>query len=90
MNFQKLFGPLTRSREDRFFDDIIGNEHIKRLFGLALRSQGSTPKRCTCISQDNVPFVVATTSEEFVFYRCGNTTKAGIIDHLFKNRAPIF
>ena len=27
-----------RSREDRFFDEIIGYEHIKRLFGLALTS----------------------------------------------------
>jgi hypothetical protein len=42
MNFQKLFGPLTRSREDRFFDDIIGHAHIKRLFGLALRSHEPT------------------------------------------------
>jgi predicted ATPase with chaperone activity len=41
MNFQKLFGPLTKSRED-VFDDIIGHEHIKRLFGLALRSQVPT------------------------------------------------
>jgi predicted ATPase with chaperone activity len=39
MNFQRLFGPFSRSREDAF-DDIIGHEHIKRLFGLALRSQG--------------------------------------------------
>ena len=29
---------LMRSREDRFFDEIIGYEHIKRLFGLALTS----------------------------------------------------
>ena len=40
MNFQKLFGPFTKPRED-VFDDIIGHENIKRLFGLALGSQGA-------------------------------------------------
>jgi hypothetical protein len=38
MNFQRLFSPLTKPREDIFFDDIIGHEHIKRRFGLPLRS----------------------------------------------------
>ena len=42
MNFQKLFGPLTMSREDRFFDDIIGHADIKRLFSMALRSREAT------------------------------------------------
>jgi hypothetical protein len=42
MNFQKLFGPLTSSREDGFLDDIIGHEDIKRLFSLALRSEEPT------------------------------------------------
>jgi holliday junction DNA helicase RuvB len=41
MNFQKLFGPLKKPRED-VFDDIYGHEHIKRLFGLALRSDEPT------------------------------------------------
>ncbi|MDQ6863709.1 MAG: FUN14 domain-containing protein [Thermoproteota archaeon] len=26
LNFQKLFGPITKSREDKFFDDIIGGD----------------------------------------------------------------
>ena len=38
MNFQKSFGPLTRSREDKFFDNMIGHADLKRLFSLALRS----------------------------------------------------
>ncbi|MDQ6865749.1 MAG: hypothetical protein M3044_18210 [Thermoproteota archaeon] len=40
MNSQRLFGPLAKSREHDFAD-IIGHEHIKRIFGLALRSQGA-------------------------------------------------
>jgi hypothetical protein len=35
MNFQKLFGPLTR---DRFFNEIIGHDHMKRLFSVGLES----------------------------------------------------
>jgi predicted ATPase with chaperone activity len=37
MNFQKLFGSLTKPREDKFFNNIIGHEHIKRSFSMALR-----------------------------------------------------
>ena len=40
INFQKLFGTLTKSRENRFFDDIIGHEHIKRL----TRTESCTPR----------------------------------------------
>jgi hypothetical protein len=31
MNFQRLFGPLTRPSEDKFFDDIIGEELEKEI-----------------------------------------------------------
>jgi DNA replicative helicase MCM subunit Mcm2 (Cdc46/Mcm family) len=90
MNFQKLFGPLTRSK-DRFFDDIIGYEHIKRLFSMALRS--SEP---THILLSGPPASAKTTFllslrqhlKDSYFVGGGNTTKAGMIDHLFKNRAP--
>jgi len=67
MNFQKLFAPLTRSREDRFFNEIIGHGHIKRLFALALRSDEPThtPRRGAGLSQDNISYVIATTFEAF-------------------------
>ncbi|MGB7955223.1 MAG: hypothetical protein WCF23_14690 [Candidatus Nitrosopolaris sp.] len=69
MNFQKLFGSLTKSRGDRFFDEIIAHEHIKGLFGLVTRIESLTPNRPTGIIEDNVPYVVAASSEGFVFYR---------------------
>jgi len=90
MNFQKLFGPLTRSK-DGFFDDIIGHEHIKRLFSMALRS--SEP---THILLSGPPASAKTTFllslrqhlKDSYFVDGGNATKAWIIDYLFRNRAP--
>src|SRR5439155_7548023 len=90
MNFQKLFGPLTKPREHRFFDDIIGHEHIKRLFGLALRSEEpfhillSGPQ-----ASAKTMFLISFRQHlnDSYFVDGGNTTKAGIIDYLFKNRA---
>jgi holliday junction DNA helicase RuvB len=91
MNFQKLFRPLTRTREDRFFGDIIGHEHIKRLFGLALRSQG--PNHILLSSPPasaKTMFLLSLRHhlKDSYFVDGGNTTRAGIIDYLFKNRAP--
>jgi holliday junction DNA helicase RuvB len=89
MIFQKLFGPLTRSREARFFDDIIGHEDIKRLFGLALRSHepthillGGPPASAKTM------FLLSLRQrlKDSYFVDGGNATKAGIIDYLFKNR----
>jgi holliday junction DNA helicase RuvB len=91
MNFQKLFGPLTRSREDRFFDDIIGHEHIKRLFGLALKSDEPTHILLSGPPASAKTMLLISLRQhvkESYFIDGGNTTKAGIIDYLFKNRAP--
>ena len=91
MNFQRLFGPLTRTREDRVFGDIIGHEHIKRLFGLALRSQGATHILLSGQpASAKTMFLLSLRRHlnDSYFVDGGNTTKAGIIDHLFKNRAP--
>jgi len=91
MNFQKLFGPLTRSKEDRFFDEIIGHESIKKLFSLALRSNepthillGGPPASAKTM------FLISLRQDlkDSYFIDGGNTTKAGILDYLFKNCAP--
>jgi len=88
MNFQRLFGLLSKSR---FFDDIIGHEHIKRLFGLALRSQGPNqilPSGPPGSSKTMVLMSLRQHPKDSYFVDGGNTTKAGIIDYSFKNRAP--
>jgi MoxR-like ATPase len=88
MHFQKLLGPLTRSR---FFDDIIGHEHIKRLFGLVLRSQSPNHILLSGPPGTAKPMFLMSLRQHLkdsYFVDGGNTTKAGIIDYLFKNRAP--
>jgi Holliday junction resolvasome RuvABC ATP-dependent DNA helicase subunit len=90
MNFQKLFGPFTKPRED-VFDDIIGHEHIERLFGLVLRSEGPTHILLSGpLASAKTMFVMSLRQhlKDSYFADAGNTTKAGILDHLFKNRAP--
>jgi hypothetical protein len=71
MDFQKLFGPLTKPREDKFLDEIIGHEHIKRLFGLVLRSEITNHLLLSGppASAKTKPYVLATTCEGFIFYR---------------------
>jgi MoxR-like ATPase len=91
MNFQKLFGPLMWSREDRFFGDIIGHEHIKRLFGLALRSDEPTHILLSGPpGSAKTMFLMSLRQhvKDSYFIDGGNATKAGTIDHLFKNRVP--
>ena len=89
MNFQKLIGPLTRSREDRFFDEIIGHDHIKKLFCLALRSEEPAHILLTGPPASAKTMFLMSLRQHLkysYFVDGGNTTKAGIIDHLFKNR----
>jgi hypothetical protein len=91
MNIQRLLGPITKSREDRFFGDIIRHEHIKRLFGLALRSDEPTHILLSGPpASAKTMFLVSLRQrlKDSYFIDGGNTTKAGIIDYLFKNGAP--
>ena len=89
MNFQKLFGPLTRSREDRFFDDIIGHAEIKRLFGLALESNEPTHILLSGPPASAKTMFLMSLRQHLrysFFVDCGSATKAGIIEYLFENR----
>jgi len=91
MNFQRLFGPLTKSKEDSFFDEIIGHDQIKRLFSMALRSHEPTHillSRPPASAKTMFLLSFRQHLKNSYFVDGGNTTKAGIIDYLFKNRAP--
>ena len=85
--FSEIIGPLIKSREDRFFNDTIGHEHIKRLFGLfgpthiLLSGPPGTDKKMFLLS-------LRQHLKDSYFVDGGTTTKAGIIDYLFKNRVP--
>jgi holliday junction DNA helicase RuvB len=88
MNFQRLFGPFTKPREN-VFDDIIGHEQIKRLFGLALRSQGANHILLSGPPASAKTMFLLSLRQHLknsCFLDGGNTTKAGIIDYLFNNR----
>jgi holliday junction DNA helicase RuvB len=88
MNFQRLlFGLLTR--ED-VFNDIIGDEHIKRLFGLALRSDEPAHILLSGPPGSAETMFLMSLRQHLkmsYFVDGGNTTNAEILDHLFKNRA---
>ena len=89
MNFQKLFGSLTKPRGDRFFHGIIGHADIKRLFCLALRSEEPTHLLLTGPpASAKTMFLLSLKKrlKDSYFIDGGNTTKAGIIGYLFKNR----
>jgi MoxR-like ATPase len=91
MYFQKLFGSLTTPREHRFFDDIIGHADIKRLFCLALRSEEPTHILLSGPpASAKTMFLLSLRQhlKDSCFVDGGNATKAGVIDHLFKSRAP--
>ena len=91
MNFQKLFGPLTKPREDKFFDGILGHEHIKILFCLALRSEEPTHLLLSGPpASAKTMFLLSLKKrlKDSYFIDGGNTTKSGIIDYLLKNRPP--
>jgi Holliday junction DNA helicase RuvB len=88
MNFQRLFGTFTKPRED-VFDEIIGHENIKKLFGLALRSQGPNHILLSGIPASAKTMFLMSLRKHLKnshFVDGENTTKAGIIDYLFKNR----
>lgn len=89
MKFCKvLFSKILKTDHDNLFGDIIGYEHLKRLFRMALDSEfvvhillvgpqasAKTMFLTSLINLKNSYFADGT-----------NSTKAGIIDYLFENR----
>ena len=89
MNFQRVFGMLTKSQDDTMFEDIVGYDHIKRLFKMALESDSTTH-----ILLSGPPATAKTMFlmsllkhlKNSYFVDGGNGTKAGMIDYLFENQ----
>jgi len=42
MDFQRLIGMLKKPLDNRPFEDIIGHEHVKRLFRMTLKLESRT------------------------------------------------
>jgi Holliday junction DNA helicase RuvB len=89
LNFQRLVGLLKRPLDNGPFEDIIGYEHIKRLFGMVLESESRThillvgppASAKTMFLMSLLHFL-----KNAYFVDGGNTTKAGMIQYLFENR----
>jgi len=88
MNFCKLlFSKITK--DDRLFKDIIGYDHIKRLFRMALDANSAT--HILLVGPPASAKTMFLTSlmhelENSYFADGANSTKAGMIDYLFANR----
>ena len=88
MKFFNLFSKLTNIQNGRLFDEIIGYDHIKRLFKMALDSESAVH-----ILLEGPP-----ASAKTVFMKClmklqdsyfvdgSNATKSGMVDYVFNNK----
>ncbi|PWU79482.1 MAG: hypothetical protein DLM72_17100 [Candidatus Nitrosopolaris wilkensis] len=88
MNFQKLIAILTKS-EDRLFDDIVGYDHIKKLFRMVLQSDSTTHILLTGPPASAKTMFLTSLLQHLkrpYFVDGGNTTKAGMIEYLFENQ----
>jgi holliday junction DNA helicase RuvB len=89
MNFQRLVGLLKKSHEKGPFEDIIGYEHIKRLFMMALDSESRTHILLVGLPASAKTMFLTSLLRHLknsYFVDGGNATKAGMIDYLFENR----
>jgi MoxR-like ATPase len=90
MNFCKmLLSKITNAGNHRLFEDIIGYDHIKRLFGMALRSELAI--HILLVGPPASAKTMFLTSlmrqlKNSYFADGANSTKAGMIDYLFETR----
>jgi DNA replicative helicase MCM subunit Mcm2 (Cdc46/Mcm family) len=90
MNFcKKLLCRLTKIDGDSLFEDIVGYDHIKRLFGLALESDSTT--HTLLVGPPASAKTMFLTSlvhrlKNSYFTDGGNSSKAGVLDYLLTNK----
>src|SRR5919108_801213 len=88
MNFQQLIGLLSKSHDNGLFQDIVGYDNIKRLFGMAFESDSATHILLTGPPASAETMFLQSLLKQLkksYFVDGGNATKAGIIDYLFEN-----
>jgi Holliday junction DNA helicase RuvB len=90
MNFCKLFcSKLTKTCDDQLFEDIIGYDHIKRLFRMALESESTIHVLLTGPpASAKTMFLTSIMRQLKNSYLAdgANSTQAGMIDYVFENR----
>src|SRR5437879_13346743 len=87
--YELLFSKILKTHHDSLFEDIIGYEHIKRLFNLALDSDSVV--HILLVGPPASAKTMFLTSlmnhlKSSYFTDGTNSTKAGMIDYLFENR----
>jgi hypothetical protein len=80
----KLFG----ARKSEIFEDIIGHEHIKKLFRMTLDSNSNTHILLTGAPATAKTMFLLSLRQHLktTFIDGGNTTKVGMVDYLFENK----
>ena len=88
MKLCNLFSKLVGTQTDAFFDDIIGYDHIKRLFRMALASNAAVHILLAGpLASAKTMFLTSLMQLKNSYFTDGaNSTKAGIVDYLFENR----
>jgi Holliday junction DNA helicase RuvB len=88
MNFQRLIWTFAKPQNNRLFNDIVGHDHIKRLFMMALESRSRT--HILLVGPPASAKTMFLTSllrlKNAYFVDGGNSTKAGIIQYMFVAR----
>ena len=88
MKFCNLFSKLVNTQSESFFEEIIGYDHIKRLFRMALDSDSAI--HILLVGRPASAKTMFLTSlmqlKNSYFSDGANSTKAGMIDYLFTNR----
>ena len=90
MKFCKmLLSKITKAYDDRLFEDIIGYDHIKNLFRMSLSSDSAIhillegpPASAKAMFLTSLMHQL----KSCYFADGTNSTKAGMIEYLFKNR----
>src|SRR2546425_4552558 len=90
MNFCKvLLSKLTITYEEPLFDDIIGYDHIKRLFKMAVDSDSAIHVLLVGPPASAKTMFLTSLMHQLkrsYFADGTNSTKAGMIDYFFENR----
>src|SRR5215469_8232587 len=83
MKFCNLLSKLINIQSESFFEEIIGHDHIKRLFRMALDSDSAIH----ILLEAKTMFLTSLMQLKNSYFSDGvNSTKAGLIDYFLEKR----
>lgn len=92
MNFRKVLSKLINTQGDALFQEIIGSDHIKRLFRMALDSDSAIHILLVGPSASaNTMLLTSLMHLKNSYFTDGaNSIKAGMTDYVITNNPSIF